>query len=287
MRASLLLLAFSVSLSASELPDGLCKLYSRDGGFGHGFVIGNKLISSAHVTQSADGKIFCSQKGTFVEITKHRGRVREHPFLLAAREQNFTGLTFAEVGSVLSQIEAPFDLSVTDLSETFKSDFILDPSFNIEDSANLQGEISDGGLASITSSLQEGRVQTRTTTMDIFAVEVRYDENLRKIAFQADGTFDRANLYTEYDLRLVPGESGAPLYLKLADGSERKLVIGVARGNLALLTPIAGVEISERLNAGAISPSIHLAQWLKASDSEIFYQGPQDFCNERLGRLGN
>lgn len=61
-------------------PNGLCLLMSQQGGRGQGFILGNRLITAAHVIESADGEWYCIQNNELVKINSLKiGSAEIHP----------------------------------------------------------------------------------------------------------------------------------------------------------------------------------------------------------------
>ncbi len=111
----LFFLALFLPSLASALPSGLCLLKSKAGGFGHGYVVDNFIITAAHVLNAADGEWWCIQNNQLVRVDHLKtGIVSKHP------KYKDEAVSF-------------YDIGMQQLSVPFLSDFIMPEATSFEE----------------------------------------------------------------------------------------------------------------------------------------------------------
>lgn len=271
-----LLALFQGAATAGRIPNGLCLIKGKLGGSGHGFVIGNYLFSAAHVFERGDGQVLCMQDGALVDITSRRTpNVAIHPTYLG-RDATRESLGY------LHRATQAFDLAMMELGSggpEVNSEFILDPSLDIGQSAALQAPL---GMASVIRLRENGSFEEFQTVHDLSAVKMEYIPALDRVSVEGRN-LKEANTYLEYDMPLRHGDSGAPVFLPLKNtGKKQFLVIGVVHGDHGVLSPDPYIPHSDRVCPTLIAPTVHLATWLAKSRPHLFKQG----CAESIRQMG-
>lgn len=275
---------------ARPIPDGLCVLTKKSGGYGKGFVVGKHVFSVAHVLEVADGPWYCTSNGRLVEITSLRtGKIESHPKYKDVSE-SLRGLNHSvhnadSIFKASKKVQYPYDLGYAELNKAVDSSFVLDPSENIEETVNLLSTIKNQFPESITKIDQRGNIKTLQTIHESFAVSFRFDSQTQAFAFGNHGSFKQADLFLEYDMETGPGDSGTPLYVDMPSG--KLFVIGIARGDFpeALESEPLLPELA-RVNPTCYAPVKNLAIWLKASIPSAFWKqsfsSPSFDCRAKL-----
>lgn len=254
----------SLALS-SDIPNGLCLVMAVYGRCGHGFLIENQLLSAAHVLDHCDGRILCHQNGQLIDITSRRtNKIVSHPEYLN-RDISI------EAAGQTSSLARSYDLSVMSLTiegPSLSSDFVLDPSPDIAQSARLQDGL---GLASVVRLQDNGTSETFTAVNDLFAAKVTYLPTIDKLF--VEGALETANTYLEHDMPIGPGDSGSPVVLPIKVKNKPKfLVVGVVTGTYREIVPDPEIPQSYEKPPTVIAPSIHFANWLSKTNPNFFLQ---------------
>jgi hypothetical protein len=185
--------------AGEKSPSGLCILKSKAGGHGHGFIIGNTLFSSAHVFELADGKILCMQHGALVDISSRRSdRINIHPTFqnplaqISGLDKQMQGIAPELAREVVNGISRPYDLatmSLTSRGDPLISDFVLDPSLDIAQSAEFQSPL---GLAGVIRLREDGSSEYLRTINDLVAVRLNTLAPAKDCSSRSQWTFGTA-----------------------------------------------------------------------------------------------
>lgn len=259
-----LLLFFCLYLCSNALanprypntPDGLVLLVADNSngtfGYGHGYIIGNKVISAAHVLNKNINRLFVSQNGRLKEITSDIiGRPTLHSVYLDP-DLNLPGLLpenhSQHALDVLRGVATiPFDIGFINLATSPDTDFILPSTRNLSEYltySDASGIIEDSeAIVSFQSSemfpnqrsseIREGmRIRVRTNQLpgDIDIGKMPFYSEVQMQRYEGGG--DDANLLMFEQRITAPGQSGSPLVTLLPSG--KLSVLGMVNSTNAI-----------------------------------------------------
>jgi hypothetical protein len=205
----------ALPVRAAAIPNGLAIIGMTTGQFGHGFVVGNKIISVGHVLYYVH-TVFVSESGQWVNADQFiKGETKIHPDFLPGQET---------IPSAL------YDLGAIELTKSLRTDFVLEP-LSAEDAV-----ISNTWF--VASTLKTFR--NAIYTMKEPPLEIKFTRiSPTKVGVRV-GSDVVPNAYLDTNISFVRGQSGSPLFVKLQSG--KFLVKGIASG-LSNIPGLAGEKI--------------------------------------------
>ena len=257
-------------------PAGLCVLMLEKQLLGHGFVAGKGLFTSAHVLEAKPDQVFCyNLSGELTDVTGALADVVDlHPGYVDPESWDsgieFGSLSTQDKDGVLPLVKRLTDWGVVPLKVELESEYALDPSLSMGDSADFfddidawRGPVVAGIYDSHESGLQAGWQKMEFGLLPAQMLvqpgvgDIRYLSRTNEPAM--------ANLYFAFDIEGAPGLSGAPLAVYSL--SQKKFIVIASFGGR-----MHGEARSESM---WFAPSVPLVKWLDGKIPSALVTGDQ------------
>lgn len=271
---ALLLLPSDRCFGASNPPNGLCILKSAAGGWGHGFVVGSYLFSSALVFAKANGDFFCVQDEQLVNITELKDSKPTMPPQFNDTSEALQKLDKERNDdSSIRKLEAfakqMYDVGFIRLSDPLKSDFRLNGSLKLSELFALLESVdaSDDETAFFKSQNKYTRLSSSGGS---FPMEVEFDEARQQFRMFSRAEGDHSfKFFLDYEMDLEPGAGGAPFFHEAKDG--KLIVSGILTGNYPAGVDFDSPDFPSEYRGRVPSKFSSLVSIIPNLPTELFY----------------